>query len=276
MSQRMFDTEQQSLQLLASTGCVITVPASFKVFACADNPGAVHVLEYIKDLKPLTDHWAIFGKQMGRLHSYNAELLQRAKAGAQSVHQKGDTGQVEAVDKFGSTWEHYIGTFTPGKGWRNSWQELFIGDILQPLVSGVVEKYREQGLQEKWTWLQRHLHKVFDQVPITPVITHGDLCVANFGQTEKGPVLFDPSVQYAHSQFELILSHTEEKFDDKFFEEYHRIVPKGPLWDECMLVYELFYNIVMLYHVDDEKYKTGIHAKADQVKQMLQSHFGTV
>ena len=86
--------------------------------------------------------------------------------------------------------------------------------------------------------------------------------------------MFDPSVQYAHSQFDLILSDMEEKFDDKFFEEYHRFVPKGPLWDECMLVYELFYNVVMLYHVEDGKYKEGTHVACEKVKEMLQSQFG--
>ena len=87
-------------------------------------------------------------------------------------------------------------------------------------------------------------------------------------------VMFDPSVHYGHSQFDFIMSHAEEKFDDKFFEEYHRIVPKGPLWDECMLAYEFFYNVVMLYHVDEETFKLDMHTKADQVKAMLQSQFG--
>nr|KAG5712776.1 hypothetical protein BaRGS_007373 [Batillaria attramentaria] len=117
-------------------------------------------------------------------------------------------------------------------------------------------QYSDRLLQEKWAWLQLYLHKVFDQVTITPAINHGDLCVANFGQTDKGPVLFDPSVQYADSQFDFVLSCMEDKFDDKFFKEYHKIVPRDARWDQTMLVYELFYNVVMWYHINDDKYRT--------------------
>jgi hypothetical protein len=90
------------------------------------------------------------------------------------------------------------------------------------------------------------------------------------------PVVFDPSVLYGHSQLDLIIPHCEDKFDARFYEEYHRIIPKGPSWDECMLVYELFYNVVMLNHVDEERLKVGTHTKADKVKEMLCRQFGAV
>ncbi|KAL8559603.1 hypothetical protein ACOMHN_008314 [Nucella lapillus] len=272
-SEQMFEAECRSLQMLETTRCV-TVPKSFKVFGCKTMPGAAHVLEFMPGLTPLKDHWTEFGQQIGKLHALNSQLLQRAKVSEGSVHHSDLASSLRGVDKFGSEQDHFIGTFTPGKGWRGSWKELFIGDILQPLVSGVVEKHREVRLQEEWAWLQRHLHKVFDQVPITPAITHGDLCLANFGQTQQGPVLFDPSVQYAHSQFDLLLSHAEDPFDDRFFEAYHSIMPRGPFWDECMLVYEFFYNVVMLYFVDEEKFKTALYPTLDSVKDMLKNRFG--
>lgn len=273
VARTMFESERSSLQLLADTGCV-SVPASVKVFQCSNSRGVVHVLEYIPGLRSLTDYWAEFGQQMGRLHMYNKELLQKVKNQETSVHQHSDTTCLTAVHKFGSNFQHFIGTFTPGQVWRNTWQELFIADIMNPLITGVVEKYGDRELQEKWAWLKLHLHKAFEGVPITPTINHGDLCVANFGQTDKGPVLFDPSVQYAHSQFDLLLSHMEETFDDRFFEEYHKIIPKDASWDRVMLVYKLFYHIVMWYHVDEDKFRAGAHSSADQVTEILQKEFG--
>lgn len=275
VARRLFESESHSLKLLAQTHCV-NVPSSYKVFSCKESPGAVHVLEFLPGLKPLSDFWPQFGQQIGQLHALNNQLIQQAKKGLQSIHQHGDTASMSLVpvEKFGGNWEHFMGTFTPGSGWRSSWQEMFIGDILAPLVDGVVEKYRDTLLQEKWSWLQRHLHKLFSSLPVVPSINHGDLCVANCGQTDQGPVIFDPSVWYGHNQLDLIIPHCEETFHKDFYEEYHRIIPKGPLWDECMLAYELFYNVVMLYHVEDKKMKCDMHRKADLVKEMLCKQFG--
>lgn len=269
VAQNLFQSECSSLHLLASTHCV-TVPTSVKVFQCPDGRGSVHVLEHIPDLKPLSDYWALFGQQIGRLHTYNRELLQRSKSREKSVHKT----QPAPVSKFGNSFEHFIGTFTPGLIWRDTWQELFIGDILSPLVTGLVQKYGDRLIEEKWAWLQLHLHKVFDEMHLVPAINHGDLCVANFGQTDQGPVLYDPSVQYGHSQFDLILSHMETKFDDKFFEEYHKILPKDDTWERVMLVYELFYNVAMWYHVDEAQFRSGTHSSAERVREMLQKTYG--
>ncbi|XP_025105573.1 fructosamine-3-kinase-like [Pomacea canaliculata] len=159
--------------------------------------------------------------------------------------------------------------------WRDTWQEYFIGDILQPLMSGLQTKYSDRTLSEKWAWLQRYIPKVFEKESLTPAINHGDLCLANFGQTEKGPVVFDPSVLYGHCQFDLILSYLEEAFDEQFFQEYHKIIPKSSRCNDFLLVYEFFYHAVMWYHIDDVKYQCSTHSSADRVKDMLQKQYIT-
>lgn len=83
-------------------------------------------------------------------------------------------------------------------------------------------------------------------------------------------VLFDPSVMYGHSQFDLILSHMEAQFEDTFFEEYHKIIPRGPHWDNCLKVYEFFYHLVSWYHIGEESCKTLTLQAADSVKEMIE------
>ena len=81
--------------------------------------------------------------------------------------------------------------------------------------------------------------------------------------------MFDPQVQYAHSVFDLIIPRMEEDFHPDFYTAYHKVIPKEPRWEDYMLVYELFYHLVMLYHVDDEKLQASLHPTADKVKDML-------
>lgn len=88
-------------------------------------------------------------------------------------------------------------------------------------------------------------------------------------------VVFDPSVLYGHCQFDLILSYLEEAFDEQFFQEYHKIIPKSSRCNDFLLVYEFFYHAVMWYHIDDVKYQCSTHSSADRVKDMLQKQYIT-
>ncbi|KAK2755757.1 hypothetical protein FQN54_005907 [Arachnomyces sp. PD_36] len=70
--------------------------------------------------------------------------------------------------------------------------------------------------------------------PIVPVVVHGDLWSGNVGSgrivgvegDEGGGKVFDPSACYAHSEYELGIMHMFGGFGARFFDEYHKIVPK--------------------------------------------------
>lgn len=66
---------------------------------------------------------------------------------------------------------------------------FIIEDILE-MYGLLTLQYSDRTLSEKWAWLQRYIPKVFEKESLTPAINHGDLCLANFGQTEKGPGMF--------------------------------------------------------------------------------------
>jgi hypothetical protein len=70
---------------------------------------------------------------------------------------------------------------------------------------------------------------------IVPVVVHGDLWSGNAdwgrivgsGRDETpGDVVYDPSACYGHSEFELGIMHMFGGFGPRFFDQYHRIVPK--------------------------------------------------
>ncbi|XP_046545144.1 fructosamine-3-kinase-like [Haliotis rubra] len=270
LAETMFSTEKYSLDLLERTK-IVHVPKSIKIFGLQNHRfrGGIHVLEYIEDLQPMTDYWPQLGEQVARLHSYNSNLRKKASQSEQSIHRSEHL--LEPRDKFGSDVPHFIGTFHPRDGWRDTWEEYFLGDIVNPLFEGLEQKHGDRVVSEKWSAIKQHIHKVFQSADIQPEINHGDLCPANFGQTADGAVVFDPSVNYAHSEFDLIIAKTEGGFHDDFFTSYYNILPKAKGFEDRVLVYELFYNVVMWYHVPEGQAREATIKSLDQVKELIKN-----
>ena len=86
---------------------------------CKDDSGggALHILEFIEDLQPL-ENWSELGRQVASLHTFNSSLLQRI-----SEQQSNINGATKGspVEKFGFHTPTYLGNFTPGAVWRDTW-----------------------------------------------------------------------------------------------------------------------------------------------------------
>ncbi|RAL11407.1 putative fructosamine-3-kinase [Aspergillus homomorphus CBS 101889] len=91
---------------------------------------------------------------------------------------------------------------------------------------------------------------------IVPVVVHGDLWSGNAdrgrivrGAADEqvvGDVVYDPSACYAHSEFELGIMRMFGGFGSRFFEEYHRLVPKTePVeeYEDRVRLYELYHHL---------------------------------
>lgn len=86
---------------------------------------------------------------------------------------------------------------------------------------------------------------------IVPVVVHGDLwsgnadrgkIVGNGGDEKVGDVVYDACAVYGHSEFELGIMHMFGGFGSRFFDQYHRVVPKTePVeeYDDRVRLYEL-------------------------------------
>ncbi|KAJ6136501.1 hypothetical protein N7512_001661 [Penicillium capsulatum] len=90
---------------------------------------------------------------------------------------------------------------------------------------------------------------------IVPVVIHGDLWSGNAdrgriigtgGDEKPGDVVYDSSACYGHSEFELGIMHMFGGFGSRFFDQYHRVVPKTePVeeYDDRVRLYELYHHL---------------------------------
>ncbi|KAJ5984333.1 hypothetical protein N7481_006432 [Penicillium waksmanii] len=90
---------------------------------------------------------------------------------------------------------------------------------------------------------------------IVPVVIHGDLWSGNADRGRivgsgredgAGDVVYDPSACYGHSEFELGIMHMFGGFGSRFFDRYHRVVPRTePVgeYEDRVRLYELYHHL---------------------------------
>ncbi|KAJ5917117.1 hypothetical protein N7504_001132 [Penicillium tannophilum] len=90
---------------------------------------------------------------------------------------------------------------------------------------------------------------------IVPVVVHGDLWSGNADRgrivgsgrdDQPGDVVYDPCVCYGHNEFDLGIMHMFGGFGARFFDQYHRVVPKtAPVeeYDDRVRLYELYHHL---------------------------------
>lgn len=77
-----------------------------------------------------------------------------------------------------------------------------------------------------------------------PSLLHGDLWSGNWSADDAGnPVLFDPATYYGHSEAELSIMNMFGGFSSTFWKEYHKSIPKAPMFEERMQLYELYHYL---------------------------------
>jgi protein-ribulosamine 3-kinase len=175
---------------------------------------------------------------------------------------------------FGFPVPTFCGDVRQPNRFRRSWADFYAN---QRLVTVLAESERRNGADKG---LRDLVEKTAQQVVprllgdghlgydrkgqgtgIVPVVVHGDLWRGNTGRGRIlknakdgddgeggggiGDVVFDPSVCYAHSEFELGIMNMFGGFGKDFFEEYHRLVPKTePVeeYEDRVKLYELCVN----------------------------------
>lgn len=104
---------------------------------------------------------------------------------------------------------------------------------------------------------------------IQPVVTHGDLWSGNKGKATfvgRKPglsivedVIFDPSVVYAHNEYDFGIMNMFGGFSSNFWKEYHSIVPKSdPVeeYDDRVALYESYHHLNH-YAIFGGSYRSG-------------------
>ena len=171
-----------------------------------------------------------------------------------------ETGQ----RRFGFPVPTFCGDTKQPNRFHDSWADFYAHErLLTILATSEKRNGRDEGLREL---VEKTAYKVVPRLlgdkhlgynssgegeGIVPVVVHGDLWSGNAdhgrivgtGRDEKaGDLVYDPSACYAHSEFELGIMHMFGGFGARFFDQYHRVVPKTePVeeYDDRVRLYEL-------------------------------------
>lgn len=166
--------------------------------------------------------------------------------------------------RFGFPVPTFCGDTRQPNRFRDSWAEFYAHERLLTILATSEERNgRDAGLREL---VEDTAYRIVPRLlgdghlgykaggegeGIVPVVIHGDLWSGNAdrgrivgtgGDEKPGDVVYDPSACYGHSEFELGIMHMFGGFGSRFFDQYHRVVPKTePVeeYDDRVRLYEL-------------------------------------
>lgn len=156
-----------------------------------------------------------------------------------------------SVPMFGFSETTCCGDTAQENSWKPTWTTFYAENRLRAILRVSVER---NGVDQKLTEaVEKMAGKVVPRLVgavkgIKPVVIHGDLWsgnhsrgqIAGKGGTEE--VVYDPSVVYGHSEYELGIMKMFGGFGGSFWKEYEQLVPKQEPreeWDDRILMYEL-------------------------------------
>ncbi|MEN9248720.1 MAG: fructosamine kinase family protein [Gloeomargarita sp. GXS_bins_116] len=232
----MFIAEAQGLQALWST-CTVKVP---RVIGWGEADGqAFLVLEYLS-LQRRGD-WFHMGQQLAQLH-------QRCQ------------GQ-----RYGWERDNYIGATPQKNAWCDDWATFF---CQQRLMYQFQLAQRRGGRFPQLTAFLERVHRLLQDVPVEPVLVHGDLWGGNAAFTSQGePVLFDPAVYYGHREVDLAMSELFGGFPETFYQGYQATWPLTPGYPQRKVIYNL-YHILNHFSLFGGSYLDQALAMMAQIQSM--------
>ncbi|CAD5122256.1 DgyrCDS10701 [Dimorphilus gyrociliatus] len=247
----MFQVEEESLKLIKETG-TIRVPNVLKVIDKNERDGAIIVLEYLNELKPIEGKtsWMNFAKRVARLHKDNINKLEIKKKAESSIHNK----TIKAIEKFGF---HFPIVFGPiyqiqADTWYSSWPDLYLREILNPMInafeplSGQSEKNKK--LYENCREMMINIDKVFKGYDYKPSLCVSDLASDNCGEIDGEPIIYDPYCSYSHHEFDFTQPLITNDFPPEFYQAYDAEFGARRGSKDRSLAYRLFGHLIRANH----------------------------
>ena len=192
----------------------------------------------------------IVPKVLGYLFIQNAELLILEwidlgnydqcllGKGLAELHLK---SQENTPESFGYPINGFIGTSNQIQGWDANWGDFFINYRLEPQLNNLKNNpLGEENLVGIKSQIKR---KLFGHQPIKSLV-HGDLWSGNIGidRSNKG-VIYDPACWWADPEVDISMSSLFGGFNQEFYEEYEKIIPKEEGYEDRQIIYN-FYHIL--------------------------------
>lgn len=239
-AKRMFDGEMASLDAILKTETV-KVPKPVKVIEL-DTKGCVFVMEHL-DMRGLNKYSKQLGAQLADLHTHNKKQLEKLNKEQQTVGKGAGQSEVEPVERFGFRVPTCCGYLAQENEWEEDWVTFYTRCRLQQQLSMVEKSYGDREARELWTELQRKIPQFFSGVEVVPALLHGDLWSGNVAECADGPVIFDPSSFYGHSEYELGIAGLFGGFSSSFYSAYHEKIPKAAGFEKRNQLYQLFHYL---------------------------------
>ena len=144
-------------------------------------------------------------------------------------------------EKFGYSENGFIGLNNQIGGWDVNWVDCFINLRIRPQLKLFKIDLLNSDLIESLIFKIKsilHIHKP------TISLVHGDLWSGNFGiSNENKGVIFDPASWWADSEVDIAMSKLFGGFNEEFYKEYFKIIPKKEGFEKRVIIYN-FYHVL--------------------------------
>ena len=253
--------EFAGLQAIAATHTV-RVPQPLCTVFEADASAAAIAMEYLS-LSRLSSQERL-GEQLADLHRFNERKRQEAEASASRVGGYRNNEDPAYVTSFGFESTTCCGSIPMNNEWHEDWETFFARNRLGEQVALVQEKSGDRECLELWSNLQLVIPRFFRDVRdagqrIRPALLHGDLWTGNTGETDAGPVVFDPASFYGDADYDLAIGRMFGGFSRKFYSSYSgHATALAPNTEQRLLLYELFHQLNHWNHFGDAYRKPSV------------------
>eukprot|EP00877_Chromochloris_zofingiensis_P005149 jgi/Chrzof1/14635/Cz09g10080.t1 len=216
----MFKGEALGLQAMYDTN-TIRVPKVFHVGPMPNGRGSFIIMEHLN--LGGSCNQAELGRQLALMH-----LAEPADPTARS-------------GKFGFPVDNTIGATPQPNGWMDNWVDFYREKRLRHQL----QLAGDNRLHQLGIKLMDNLEVLFEDIKddgIKPSVLHGDLWSGNIAAVDGQPCIYDPATYYGHHEAEFGMSWCAG-FGDAFYREYHKLIPKAPLFDKRRDLYLLYHYL---------------------------------
>lgn len=233
----MFIKEKNGLQQLRSAETSIRIPDVLIAGKTETGTGFL-VLEYVEEGNSLPESAARFGEALAALHRHRN-------------------------DRFGLSYDNFIGRLPQSNAWHDSWVDFFIYERIEPQLRMAVDAHKlPVSTIGRFKSIFKKLPDIFPQEP--PGLLHGDLWSGNYMYDTGGrPVIYDPAVYYGHREIELAFTYLFGGFSSAFYKAYNNAYPLISGFGERKDLYNL-YPLLVHTNLFGGRYTRQVEAIAAQ------------
>lgn len=207
----IFTAEADQLALLARSKTV-RVPEVYGVGSSGDF--SFLLLEFTPQ-KPLDAHNAfLLGQQLSKLHQWSEQL------------------------QFGLDFDNELATLPQPNSWQKRWANFFAEQRIGWQLQLSAEKGRTFGDTDN---IVANVHALLQDHQPQPSLLHGDLWPHNCGQSNHGPVIFDPACYWGDRECDLAMLPLYPNIPMQLYDGYQSSTPLPDDFIQRQPIYQLYY-----------------------------------